>query len=153
MSQEKPTYQIMPPSPCLTPRCQEWGWPCLSCPWTRVGCVLGAAKAGDTLTSFSTSMGHTCIREQKQHIPVPLRAAASHLAAWRVAVWDTSWMFPPAPTIVSMFNTSLRFTNNPLLSPTADPAGRAAPDPFVSQHHPRWISNTSPGPDSTGAQG
>lgn len=71
----------------------------------------------------------------------------------RVVVWDTPWGLLPAPTSVSTFNTALTITDNLLLSPTTDPAGQAAPDPYAARRHPLWINNTSPAPDSAGAQG
>lgn len=51
-----------------------------------------------------------------------------------------------------MFNAALSFTDNLPLSLPTDAAGRAGPDPNVTHHHPKWISNTSPVPDSTGCR-
>lgn len=51
-----------------------------------------------------------------------------------------------------MFNAALSPSDNPPVSPSTDPAGQAGPDPNVTQHHPQWISDTSPVPDSTGCR-
>lgn len=104
MCREKPTCQIMPPSPQLLLAARNGGGPVPPAPGQAWAGCWGQRRQGthSPPTSFSTCMGHARVGEQKQHIPVPLRAAAApHVAAWGVAVWDTLWMFPPAPTVVS----------------------------------------------------